>query len=427
MMTVYSSTMHASSDDQPAGPAKDSRALRILYIHPIGVFGGSSRSLLELISSLPADVVEPRVLTAAGNFAPMLCARGIEVITASGFSRFDNTLFSAYRGWRWLLLLRELYLLPGTLMAVWRAYRAWPDIDLIHVNEITAIPSWLLARRLFRKPVVMHVRSVLTASPASRRVRWIGRLLQSQCEQVIAIDETVRASLQDPARAMVVHNVFSTARAASDPQVEAMLNRISATALRVGFVGNFLEMKGILDLVEAVGLCVARGLDIQLIMVGGNTRHMTRSTAWLLRKARFARDVESGVSARVDALGISARVHTIGFTEAIGSVYRNIDVLCFPSHLDAVGRPVIEAAFYGKPSIVAITNPKPDTFVDGVTGLAVPAADVPALASAIERLARAPEQVQAMGRAALDLAQRNFDPEINARRVLDVYRRLQPR
>jgi glycosyltransferase involved in cell wall biosynthesis len=412
------------SQDEATGPSAP-RALRVLYIHPIGVFGGSSRSLLELIDELPPDAVQPRVLTARGNFAPLLARRGVETIIAAGIARFDNTRFGRYQGRRWLLLMRELYLLPGTLLAVRRAYKAWPEVDIIHVNEITAVPAWWYARRLFGRPVVVHVRSVQENHPTRRRTQWMTRLLRGGCEQVIAIDETVRESLPEGIPAEIVHNVFSVERASRDVSFEARLDALPIGGFRVGFVGNFLGMKGLLDLVEAIGLCRARGVDVRVLVVGANPRRMKRGmSSWLLGKAGFMRDLEAETMARADTLRVRDRVHLLGFNEAIGSIYGRIDAICFPSHLEAIGRPVLEAAFFGKPSIVAISAPRPDTLVDGVTGIAFPPGDIPALADAIERLAVDRQQLLSMGVAARELATQNFDAKTNAEKILAIYRRL---
>ncbi|HTO27637.1 MAG TPA: glycosyltransferase, partial [Devosia sp.] len=110
------------------------------------------------------------------------------------------------------------------------------------------------------------------------------------------------------------------------------------------------------------------------------------------------------------------------FTQRISEAYGLMDVLCFPSHFDAPGRPVFEAAFAGKPSIVCLSDPKPDTLIDGVTGLAIPARDPVALADAIERLYRNPELARSMGEAAAEMAHRTFDPQKNAADLLALYR-----
>jgi glycosyltransferase involved in cell wall biosynthesis len=101
-----------------------------------------------------------------------------------------------------------------------------------------------------------------------------------------------------------------------------------------------------------------------------------------------------------------------------------MDVLCFPSHYDAPGRPIFEAAFFGVPSIVAVRKPRADTLVDGVTGIAFAPGDAVALADAIERLARDRGLAARMGQAAREMAERTFDVTANASALLAVYRRV---
>jgi glycosyltransferase involved in cell wall biosynthesis len=99
-------------------------------------------------------------------------------------------------------------------------------------------------------------------------------------------------------------------------------------------------------------------------------------------------------------------------------------VVCFPSHLDAIGRPVIEAAWFSLPSIAAVGEPRADTFVPGETGIPVPARDPQALAQAILHLCANRQELKRMGAAARELAERNFDSRKNAAAVLEVYRRI---
>ncbi len=107
------------------------------------------------------------------------------------------------------------------------------------------------------------------------------------------------------------------------------------------------------------------------------------------------------------------------------ALYPRIDILCFPSHLDAAGRPVFEAAFYGIPSVVAITNPTPDSVVDGVTGLTVAKADPALIAGALERLVRDRNFRLMLGRQARDRANEHFAIERAAASVHTIYSQLQ--
>ena len=118
------------------------------------------------------------------------------------------------------------------------------------------------------------------------------------------------------------------------------------------------------------------------------------------------------------------RVHLVGFTAEIARAYRHMDVLCFPSHYDAPGRPIFEAAFFGVPSIVAVREPRADTLVHGETGLAIAPRSADQLAAAIERMATDRNATRRMGDAARQMAEHNFSVQRNASRLLGVYRQV---
>src|SRR6516164_6952647 len=181
------------------------RPLRVLYLHMIGPFGGSSRSLFEAIGAFPPGAVQPFFVTQRGSVTRFFSRLG-EVIEARGMSRFDDTLYSRYRGVRWLVLLRELAYLPSTVAALAAAKRRWKQVDLIHVNDFIGLVPLLLARCLFASPAVVHVRSVAHDDPRSRRTQWVQRTLHHKAAAVVAIDDTVRASLPAELRVDVIHN-----------------------------------------------------------------------------------------------------------------------------------------------------------------------------------------------------------------------------
>ena len=85
---------------------------------------------------------------------------------------------------------------------------------------------------------------------------------------------------------------------------------------------------------------------------------------------------------------------------------------------------MFEAAFSGVPSIVCVDKPRPDTLVPGETGLAVPARDPRALAQALIHFADDRTEVSRMGASARALAQSNFVPADNARKLLSLYERV---
>lgn len=395
--------------------------LTVLYIHMTGAFGGSSRSLSEAIGAFPKGAVKALFVAPSGTASLFFSSLG-EVVEARGISQFDNTRYGKYRGLRWLVLAREIALLPATFVALRRARRLWPKVDIIHVNEFTGLLPWLLARWWFRAPVVVHVRSV-ASSDKSLRTRFVNRLLRKRAEAVVAIDQTVRRSLPEDLPVEVIHNAFTPSDAATDDGSLARLE-LRKTSLKIGFVGNLLKVKGIHDLVEAARILNERGVDVEYIVVGDDAAPSRGLRARVLGLLGLRQNMRAEVEAAIDVHRLRDRFHMVGFSHNIAKAYALMDVLCFPSHYDAPGRPIFEAAFAGIPSIVAIQSPTADTLIDGETGLAVPPRNSMALAAAIERLARDPELATRMGVAARAMARRNFDPQANSAQLLALYRRF---
>ena len=403
---------------------KQNQKISILFIHPCGgAFGGASRSLLEMINAFPEDSISPHVITQKGNFIKMLENNGIEAIGVMGVSQFDNTRYSHYLGVRWLILLREIFYLPFTLGSIVSARLKWKDIDLIHVNEITGILTVLMARIIFNKPIVVHVRSVQRREGRIRPA--ITKYVLQRCAaKVVAIDETVKKSLPGDIDAIVIHNGFILEEKKTSAQFADFFGKLPADSLKVAMVGNMLPAKGVLDFVEAAKICSEKKMKVDFIFVGDNPRKMGGMRAYILQKFHFIQDVKFELEKRIQAYGLQQMFHLIGFTTDIQAVYESIDVICFPSHLNAVGRPIIEASFSKVPGIVAIRDPLKDTIIEGETGICVEEKNPESLSAAIEYFYIHRYEVARMGDLAYKLARKNFDALKNAILMLDLYRSI---
>lgn len=402
----------------------DSKSIRVLYVDGVGPFGGASRSLYEAIRSLPSGSVEGYFVAADGTALEYYRKLAKDVVVTRGLTRFDNTQYSHYRGVRWLVLLREAFHLPYTLASIVRAKRRWRSIDVIHVNEVTEIIPGLVARLIFRAPMIVHVRSPQNNVVRSKRSKLIRSILRSQAVMVIAIDETVRSSLPQDINVEVLHNSFSRASDRPDPVFKERLDKTLTDGLfTVGYVGSLHASKGIMDLVEAAKIVCDKRRDIQFAIVGGMTDNDRSLRSRALAALGLAQNIGSDVVNKISEYGIGTNFHLLGPTCDISVAYDAFDVLAFPSHLKAVGRPVFEAAFARVPSIVAVEDPKPDTLVHGETGLSVPEKSPKALADAICYLADNRIKSAKMGQSARLLAEKNFNPVLNSARLLEIYRR----
>ncbi|SDT90892.1 glycosyltransferase family 4 protein [Geopseudomonas guangdongensis] len=390
---------------------------RVLYLHPAAAFGGASKSLIELFTRLHSLGVQGTVVTPDGPVCEAFVKAGMDVRKVKGLSQFDNTRFSHYRRLRWIILLREIFLLPFSLAAFWHLRHE--KFDLLHVNEVTLLPLAIFAKWLLRVPMLVHVRSLQRAPGSGLRTRLVNAWLRRHADAVVAIDHTVAATLPTDLPLSIVHNGLGI-----ENDVQTLSARRADDPVRVGFLGVLIPLKGIYELIEAMRILKARKVNIECLIAGENARKLTGLKAWALRKLGFADDVCANVEQMISDYGLQVQVRMLGFIADVRSLYPQLDILCFPSHLDAAGRPVFEAAFYSIPSVVALTDPMPDALLHEVTGLAIPHPDPELLADALQRLAEDHVFRQTLGRQARQWAEENFVIEANAQLMHDLYRRL---
>lgn len=399
-------------------------ALRILYLHFTGAFGGASRSLYEVLVELTPQHVTPMFVTQQGTVVDFFSKLG-NVVSAKGLTQFDNTRYSYYRGMRWLVLLREFAYVPYTVRALRIAKRQFGDVDIIHLNEFTGLITLWLTRLYFDAKVVIHVRSVARDNSSSLRTRFVNFTLHKLADHVIAIDQNVRASLPVHLPVSIIHNSFKVKSQRDSDLIAQSLSRLSPSSFKVGFVGNLLKVKGIIELIQAAYILKSKGLDVEFVVVGDDVKPSKGLKSTVLSSLGLQQNSRAEVERLLDEYELRDNIHLLGFTTNIGQIYRFINVLCFPSHYDAPGRPIFEAAFYGKPSIVAVQKPYDDTLIHGVTGLAILPKSAGEIASAIQYLIDNPDKCLSMGAAAKVLAENNFDVVRNSAELLSVYESTQ--
>lgn len=389
--------------------------MRVLYLHPAASFGGASKSLIELLKALhdAGTDIEAIVLTPAGTASDAFSDAGMQVHLVRGLTQFDNTRYGYYRGVRWLIILRELFFVPFSLLAIWQLRKE--RFDILHLNEITLLPLGIFAKILLKIPMVVHVRSLQRKEGG--RTRLIGWLLNRYADAVVAIDHSVASTLPHNPDVEIVHNGLRV------PEGKLKnLRHFGDGQIRIGFIGALIRLKGVYELIEAVRILKSRGREFECWIAGQNVRDISGIRAWGLKKLGFAADTQADLSDMIAKYGLQKQVKLIGFVSDIGSFYSQIDILCFPSHLDAAGRPVFEAAFYGVPSVVAVKDPLPDTVLHGVTGLAIERPDPELIADALERLIEDNLLRIHMGEKAKRWAEETFSVISNADRMADIYK-----
>ena len=126
---------------------------------------------------------------------------------------------------------------------------------------------------------------------------------------------------------------------------------------------------------------------------------------------------------RVGKAGCADRVHLAGRLEpdAVAACLAAADALVLPSSVEGFPYVVLEAMASGRAVVATRVFGIVEQVDDGRTGLLVEPGDVEALAAAMARLVRDPDERRAMGRAGQQRFRREFTLERHVERVLTVY------
>jgi glycosyltransferase involved in cell wall biosynthesis len=298
------------------------------------------------------------------------------------------------------------------IVGVMRAVRP----DVVHLVTVKPVVLGGIAARLARVPAVVSAVSglgfVFTAGGAKARllravvVALYRAVLGHPNLKVIFQNEDDRRLLQgltglQDARSMIVRGSgVDLSRFAVHPFPEG--------PPVVVFAARLLRDKGVGEFVEAARMLRQRGVNAVFRLAGapdpGNRASVTKEE---LRQWEAAGCVEF-----------------LGHQADIAQLFAAAHVVVLPSYREGLPKVLVEAAACGRPAVTTDVPGCRDAIIPGETGLLVPARDPAALAGAIERLVADAELRIAMGRAARQLAEREYAIGHIVEQHLSLYRHL---
>ncbi|HEY1608823.1 MAG TPA: glycosyltransferase family 4 protein, partial [Paraburkholderia sp.] len=326
---------HIRAADPP--PARASITTpRVLAIDQSGVLGGAELSLLEVVKGLRARI--DVLLFDDGPFREALDAAGasVEVLAADGLRNVRRDGGTAPR----------FAMLAGIASLVSGTRRRARHADVLYANTQRAMVIGVLAGKLARKPVVWHLRDIVSAEHFGRVQRAIIKgCAKLGLAHVIANSEAsaqVFAELTnfDRKRIDVVHN------GVDDAPFEK-LNGVSQQELRdaiglprdvfiVGAFSRLARWKGQHVLLEAL----LREPGVHAAFVGAPL---------------FGEDAyHAELLAFVAQHGLADRVHFLGFRHDIAACMRAVDVVAHTSITpEPFGRVVVEGMLARRPVVAS--------------------------------------------------------------------------
>jgi len=348
------------------------------------------RRLADLVSWLP-HVLSPRAVAEQSRMAVGRPGRLLRLVPDAVSSALGDPL-------RLAALLPRLAWAPALARA---AEKAGAGLLWAHFASLPGALAWMAAR-LAALPFALSThawdvfvnRTLLAAQLAEAR-------LVTACSR--AALEHLRARWGPAAaRVELVHHGLP---AFPDPPRRPPK---AGGKFRVLGIGRLVPKKGFRHLIEAAALAPG-GFEVELVGEGPEREQLAGLAA--------ARRVEHRVtfSGELDGAGLAA-------------AWARADAVSAPSVVtsdgdrDGVPNALLEAMAAGLPAVATDAGGLPEAVEDGRTGLAVPQADPPALAEAIERLERDRALAERLVAGAAELLRERFSLEKNAARLAGLLR-----
>ena len=274
---------------------------------------------------------------------------------------------------------------------------AWRT-DVVHLNYPGYAPSMACAAWLCGIPVVARVGPFL---PHNRANRWVSAYV-ANC-QAHATD-LLCSPLHD--RVVVTGDLFRADRVRQTMTPERSLPARREGLVRVVFLGQLVERKGLDVLIEAFARV---GAPAELLIAGGD---------W------SASGYPEQLRALAHQLGVADRIHFENHRQDVGAVLSTADIFVLPSRSDARPRSIIEAMSLGIPVVASDVGGIPSLVLHEQYGPAGAGRGCRRAGGGAGRLIQSPQLRERMGAAGRVHAGQACRPDLTALEYVGLYRRL---
>jgi colanic acid/amylovoran biosynthesis glycosyltransferase len=222
---------------------------------------------------------------------------------------------------------------------------------------------------------------------------------------VVCVSDFTRSQLmrisEDPTTWANIHVV----RCGIDIERFRFLPRPASDRFRIMTTARLVAEKGLSVLFDAAAILVARGVSIEVVVVGDGP-------------------ARAGLAAYAASIGIGDRVLWTGF-QPPSEVFRRLqeaDVFCLPSFGEGLPIVLMEAMAVGVPVVATYLGGIPELVQNGLTGQVVPASRADLLADALALLAHNSPKRDALVKAARNQIEERHELHQSARQLLDIFR-----
>lgn len=366
--------------------SESARPLRVAIVSHSSLTGAETL-LLRLWQALDRRRVEATiVLPEEGPLRPLLAAQGAPTAIVSTRWWLPATHWNPTQ---FLDQMRGLEARADAL-ADWLAANG---IDLVHTNTVVTLEGALAAARL-ALPHLWHSRGLLYEEfppPYFATPRLAHFPLDRLTDLVACVSQAVARQVRGYCRrpaVQVVHDGFDLAALKSLEPLSAEQFRarfaLSERARTIACVGGVQRRKAQVDLVQALAALPPHLSDSVVVLCGVEA---DAEYAALLRR-------------EISRLRLGERVRFAGHLADLARCLPRFDLLVHPAHSEGFGLAILEAMALGCPVVATRSGGPEEILEDGVSGVLVPPADIPALSRAMATLLGEPKKAAALAAGA---------------------------
>ena len=367
--------------------------MRILFLDQSGKPGGAELSLMDLAQAYRDSCLV--ALFEDGPFRDRLEQAQIPVICLA------EQGMKVSKDSSWWQSLGSIGDLLGLLKQCLSLSR---DYDLLYANTSKALVLGALTSKLSGRPLVYHLRDILSREHFSRSNLRIAVTLANSCASaIIANSQATRdAFIQaggNAERCHVVYNGFDPEQYKTNAEEVQQLRKDLSIPLEQFVIGHFSRLspwKGQHVLINAVAQ-----MPLEL---------RSRITVLLVGSALFGEDdyVEQ-LQQQVEQVGLGDRIQFLGFRSDIPQLMTACQLVVHSSTSpEPFGRVIVEAMLCGTPVVAAQAGGAVELIESERTGWLSPPGDAATLSQLLERLLREPELLEHVALEAGEVSRDRF-------------------
>jgi glycosyltransferase involved in cell wall biosynthesis len=366
--------------------------MNILFLDQSGKLGGAELSLLDVVSAHREGSCV--ALLEAGPFQAALQERQIPVQI---ISTKQSLAVSKQGGWR-----ESIGSLGRLLPLVQRVAQLSRDYELLYANTPKALVVGALASVMGRRPLVYHLRDIISPDHFGSLNRWLLTTLANQrAARVIANSHATKAAFAEAGgnahKVEVVYNGFEPINYQVSAETSQQLRQELGLSNQfvVGHFSRLAPWKGQHILLEALAQCPE---SVTVLLVGD---------------ALFGeQDYVNSLHKQVQSLHLESRVQFLGFRRDIPQLMAACDLITHTSTApEPFGRVIVEAMLCDRPIIAAAAGGAVELVEHDKTGWLCPPNDSQRLAALIQDAFQHPEQCKLIAATAKAQAQQHYSLE----------------